>query len=543
MGNILLPMYLKSIINHSVAGLRNNTINMKKYLFILLQLLLFLPVTMRAQSDNAIAINEENFPDKAFRAKIGSATYDRNGDGKLDSEEIARIHQLDLNGSWPNYISDLTGIAFFPDIDSLSVRGNKLTSIDLSQNTKIRKLFVDKNSITDIDLSCLTSLVEFSGADNKLSTFKATPALKTLMLDRNALTTLDLTENTVLDSISCRANKLTAIDVTKLPGLRYLICNNNSLSSLDVSHNPELLLLYCFNIKLPELNLKNNIALDELDCNSCGLNSLDVTSCPNLRLLTCSFNDLQAIDVSHNPKLQKLLIGNNPKMKAIDVSHNDLLQNLDLYKDSISAIDLSKNPELTSFGARDTGLKRIDLSANPKLSQLTLGGDSLVALDLSRLSKISYTNTYLNSKFLTHKRDVVLDGNKLDLKDLAADGLDPSRILSVSNGTIDGDILTFEGDDLTYVYDTKAANNSYKKFYVDLHAVNYQEPSGISQPTDGLSPRINGNTVYNVGGGTISAYDYSGRLIKSTTAKSLHIDKPGLYIIKAGGRQTKAIIR
>lgn len=510
----------------------------------MLSVFMLLPVALKAQTDTVV-INEENFPDKAFRTKIGSATYDRDGNGKLDASEIARIHQLDLNGSWPNYIADLTGIAFFPDIDSLSVRGNKLTTIDLSHNTKIRKLYVDNNQLTSVDLTPLSSLVEFSAADNKLTTFKAVPTLKRLMLDRNALTSLDLTENTVLDSISCRVNKLSSLDLKGLPDLRYLICNNNALTSLDVSGNPKLFLLYCFNMKLQELDLSNNKALDELDCNSCGLSSLDVTGCPELRLLTCSFNNLQTIDVSQNPKLQKLLVGSNARMKSVDVTNNPLLQNLDLYKDSISEIDLSKNTELTSFGARDTGLKRIDLSANTKLSQLTLGGDSLVALDLAGLTKISYSNTYLNSKYLTHKRNVTLNDNKLDLTLLAADGLDPARMSSVSGGELDGNILTFTSKTVTYVYDTQAENSNYKKFYVELDALNYSTPTGIGSLTGGPSAHVDGNIIYNVGnaGGTLSVYDAGGRLVKQTTGSSLRINTPGFYIIKAGNRKFKAFIK
>ena len=520
-----------------------NTNTMKKHLLFLLIVLTSLPVAMKAQ-DSTVVINEANFPDKAFRTKIGSATYDRNGDGKLDPTEIARIHQLDLNGSWPNYIADLTGIAFFTNIDSLSVRGNKLTSIDLSHNTKIRKLFVDNNQLASIDLSPLSDLMEFSASDNKLTSFKAGASLRRLMLDRNALTTIDLSENTVLDSISCRANKLSSLDVSKLPELRYLICNNNALTSLDVSANPKLFLLYCFNMKLPELNLKNNSELDELDCNSCGLASLDVAGCTNLRLLTCSFNKLKTIDVSKNPRLQKLLIGSN-MVKTVDVSHNTLLQNLDLYKDTIDEIDLSHNAELTSFGARDTGLKRIDLSSNTKLSQLTLGGDSLVALDLSGLSNISYANTYFNSKYLSHKRNVMLDDNKLHLKTLANDGLDPSRILSVTGGSLSGDTLTFNGEKVSYIYDTKAVNSNYKKFYVELDAANYQTPTGIKALTVNHMIRLDGNTLYNQtkGHSTLTVYDATGRLLRQTDAATLQLDKPGLYIINVGGRKQKVIIR
>lgn len=80
---------------------------MRKYLFTMLSIFLFFPLSLKAQSD-VVVINKENFPDNAFRTKIGSATYDRDGNGVLDAAEIARIHQLDLSGSWPNYIADLS---------------------------------------------------------------------------------------------------------------------------------------------------------------------------------------------------------------------------------------------------------------------------------------------------------------------------------------------------------------------------------------------------------------------------------------------------
>ena len=65
-------------------------------------------------------------------------------------------------------ISDLTGIEDFLSLRSLHVQGNQLTSIDLSNNTDLKIFYVDDNQLTQLDLSnnpLIESLHVFNNPD------------------------------------------------------------------------------------------------------------------------------------------------------------------------------------------------------------------------------------------------------------------------------------------------------------------------------------------------------------------------------------------
>ena len=58
-----------------------------------------------------------------------------------------------------------------------------------------------------------------------------------LSCGENLLTTLDVSHNSVLETLWCNDNQLTTLDLSGNPILRKLYCCNNRLSSLDLSKN------------------------------------------------------------------------------------------------------------------------------------------------------------------------------------------------------------------------------------------------------------------------------------------------------------------
>ena len=155
-------------------------------------------LTISAMAD--VKINVTNFPDAKFRSYLFSNSYGK--DGVLTDEEIARITTIVVSDMG---IQSMKGIEFFPELKILSCNINDLTSLDVSKNMKLIKLFCD----------------------------------------RNKLKTLDVSKNTVLEMLECGGNLLTTLDLSKNPRLTYLYCPNNPLTSLDLSKNPKLTYLYC----------------------------------------------------------------------------------------------------------------------------------------------------------------------------------------------------------------------------------------------------------------------------------------------------------
>jgi len=61
----------------------------------------------------------------------------------------------------------------------------------------------------------------------------------------NQLTTLDVSDNTMLTRLECNYNKLTTLDISENTALTTLYCDSNHLAILDVSKNTALTVLSC----------------------------------------------------------------------------------------------------------------------------------------------------------------------------------------------------------------------------------------------------------------------------------------------------------
>lgn len=118
----------------------------KKALGIALCISMVLSMTPPASfaETGATAINEENFPDSAFRSYVVE-NFDKDGSGDLSEEEIAAVTDISVSDMG---IRSLSGISYFTELDSLDCSWNELTSLDLSGNTKITELNAVSNYYT-----------------------------------------------------------------------------------------------------------------------------------------------------------------------------------------------------------------------------------------------------------------------------------------------------------------------------------------------------------------------------------------------------------
>ena len=97
-------------------------------------------------------------PDKAFRAVL--TKFDTDNDGIVSRAEADAVTELICEG-WSETISDLTGIAFFTNLETLSVQGECLESVDLSKNRKLKHIDLCYNAIRELDLTALDQLQEY----------------------------------------------------------------------------------------------------------------------------------------------------------------------------------------------------------------------------------------------------------------------------------------------------------------------------------------------------------------------------------------------
>ena len=198
--------------------------------------------------DDGIAIDATNFPDENFRNWLLAQNY--GADGKLTDTEIAGVEEIEV---YDNNIADLTGIAYFTNLNALNCSLNQLTTLDVSNNT----------ALTFMDCS------------------------------ENQLTTLDLSKNTALNVLYCYNNQLTALDVSKNTALYILDCSRNQLKALDVSNNTYLNILYCGDNQLTALDVSNNTELSGIKCNGNQLTVLDVSTNALLNYFECYDNAIR----------------------------------------------------------------------------------------------------------------------------------------------------------------------------------------------------------------------------------------------------------
>lgn len=305
-----------------------------------LVLALTLLPSMALAAGEGVAINDTNFPDKNFRTYI-SKVYDENNNDILDANEIAAVTELtfvdpDNSSVRMANIASLKGIEYFTALTTLDCSEQKLTTLDVSANTKLTKLDCSENQITSLDLSKNTALTDLDCGYNQFSV-------------------LDLSENTALTTLDCGYNKLAALDVSKNTNLKDLICSENQLERLNVSANTALTRLTCNDNKLVALVLGQNTALTTLACDSNQLTSLDVRGNTNLTKLYCGSNQLRTLDLSQNKQLTSLLCAKN-QLTSLDLSSTKVTQescdtNGNQYtlnlKDGDNTFELS---ELTKFG-------------------------------------------------------------------------------------------------------------------------------------------------------------------------------------------------
>lgn len=175
-------------------------------------------------------VGEEYYaiPNKAFgeylnyRLKDLGIVSEENGSYKIDKAKAAAYTgelNLSKNSKIPDELKE-AGLATYAD---------KLTNVDGIQFfTGITSLKLISNNITEINVSTLVNL-------------------KTLDLNNNKIALLDVTKNTKLETLNCKAGanatneqKLTTIDLSKNTGLTALNLENNQLNEIDLSKNTKI---------------------------------------------------------------------------------------------------------------------------------------------------------------------------------------------------------------------------------------------------------------------------------------------------------------
>lgn len=132
------------------------------------------------------------------------------------------------------------------------------------------------------------------------------------------MTALDVSKNTVLNSLECNNNKLTALDVSKNTALESINFSDNRISAIDLSVNTALAEFGCSNNQLTNLDISANTAIYLLECAGNDIENFDVSANTGLMLIDCSDMGLTELDITANTMMQILICRDNP-LKSLKV--------------------------------------------------------------------------------------------------------------------------------------------------------------------------------------------------------------------------------
>jgi len=169
---------------------------------------------------------------------------------------------------------------------------NNLTSINLAQVPKLKKLWCWNNKLSDLDLSYVSRLQKLYFWTNQIShiDLSGVPELTELGCANNQLTDLDLNPVSRLKKLNCYSNQLTYIELASVSEMESLWCGKNPLTQLDLRPVPKLQSLSCTNTPMTCIDLMPVSGLIELDCSHSPLTALNLTPVPRLQSIRCDRN-------------------------------------------------------------------------------------------------------------------------------------------------------------------------------------------------------------------------------------------------------------
>lgn len=295
-----------------------------------------------------------NIPDQNFEQRLLTQGVDTDGEinGQIWLEDALKATTLELFSSDEQAkITNLTGIEAFKNLKFLSVDNNALQTISLSENTILERLTLNSNQLTTVDLSANTELISVTIDWNDLVeiNLNANTKLQNLSLKANQLQSLDVSQNTELEKLDVIVNELTSIEgLNAATKLRTLNLAWNDLIELDLNLPA-----------LEGLNIEQNL-----------LTSLKVDGCTSLEYLLATQNQIVTLNTDTNQALKHLKVSYND-ITSLSLTHNTNLEKVWASGNQLTNLDVSQSPGLYDLRIiRNENLNCIKISSEQNFGTL-----------------------------------------------------------------------------------------------------------------------------------------------------------------------------
>lgn len=247
------------------------------------------------------------------------------GNGKVRSVDLTKTGNVeDLDIFYDDSINEVKGLSSLVKLKSLCladypgetievsgletlqelvIQNGKLASLDVSRFTELNYLDLYELGITSLDVSGNSKLERlFCDGCTNLSDVKLPGSIDRLSLDRCNLKAVDVSGCRNLSYLYVDNNKLTSIDVRKCKKLIELsLAGNKKLSKIDISKQKRLSELNISNTRIKKLDTSKNKELSTVDFHNTLVSKADFSKNKNLfsicyygsKLKKCDFSQIK----------------------------------------------------------------------------------------------------------------------------------------------------------------------------------------------------------------------------------------------------------
>ena len=505
----------------------------------------FLPFSAFAATDSygPVYITDANVPDKTFREYL-LKQFDKDGNGVLTPAERYAVTEIDVENK---YISNLSGIEFFPNLKKLNCGHNRLTSLDVSKNTELTYLDCGYNRLTELDVSQNTKLTELYFVANQITSLQADNCtnLTELYTGSNKYKVEVYKKTRILDPGILPGN----FDISRVRNLKGATQNADGTLTVQEGGGKVTYEYRCvgeiykpFTLNVTVTDDPNAGIVPPVTPPSGGGDSIaiDASNFPDPDFRTyvkAEFDKDNNNSLSESERNAATVINVKDKLmetlEGIEFFPN--LKELDCSINQLSRLDVSQNTALEKLDCSTNQLASLNLSKNAKLKYLYCQQNELTSLDVSQtaVTELRASNNRITIKVEETPRT-------FDLSTLSGK-FDVTKVTNWSGGTVSGKTLKVnEGtNQVTYTYD--CGKGFSRNFTLNVKVVpdsTVTPPSGGDNPGGGSTP--GGSTP---GGGSTGGGDGGGAVVIVAAAGAAVAGVVGYGVYNyVSGRKLQALL-
>ena len=333
--------------------------------------------------DPSICAATINVPDTNFEQALIDLGIDTGTtNGEVRIVDITGITTLDVSNKG---IIDLTGIEGFTSLTTLSCQLNSLTSLDVSNNAVLEILNCDENDLTSLSLPTTNTLTGLLCRANEFVSLDFS--------DQEALTILFVGNTTNLETLNIKNGNNTSLTqfnaTTNTINLSCIVVDDASnvpsiiANGTPVGVNFTENLLDCDAVTLiSDVNFEQ--ALIDLGIDSGTVNGSVLTS----SIATVTFLDVSNSNISNLVGIEGFvalegLLANNNNLTAIDLSNNTALEGVNISDNALTVLDVSNNIALQALNCDNNNLATLNLPTTNTISALSCRSNEFTSLDFS----------------------------------------------------------------------------------------------------------------------------------------------------------------